>query len=85
MIGLRPHLCSAGRPRAFRIRNNEIARRTYRYNLAMRCTPGYLPCHEKDQEAGLITLAQLTTSIKELPGIHSSAMQARAGDLPGLK
>ena len=35
--------------------------------------------------AGLMTLAQPTTSIREFPGIHSRAMQARAGDLPGLK
>src|ERR1700682_3219698 len=37
------------------------------------------------EAGGVMTIALPTISISESPGIHSTAMQARDGDLPGEK
>src|SRR5882757_6365407 len=54
-------------------------------SLSMSFVRVYSPAGGVGGVGGVITNALPTSSISESPGIHSTAMQARDGALPGLK
>src|SRR5882724_1806066 len=54
-------------------------------SLSMSFVRSYSPAGGVGGVGGLMTNALPTISISESPGIHSRAMQARDGALPGLK